>query len=218
MELSLLRAIFEPVKAHVDGFGAALFDSVIDDSGSTTVVDLEGRRGLGMTHIFKDDSKNDPFAGVVKTCTEFSFGGGGEDNVKDGAEDMDGSIHWWRNGGWTGWFAGIDGVAAEIEVASSATASFRFGKVGGVTMNFEAHVARNIANCGFWLGGAVIQEVSDGLGFGFCVGSGCQGSQSDEHGRIDGSAVVKESTDDFLDSGDSWGFKRTGIVSCCLDP
>eukprot|EP00978_Attheya_sp_CCMP212_P041876 scaffold245771_cov71-Attheya_sp.AAC.4 len=30
-----------PIKVHVDGFGAALFDCVIDDTGSITVVDLE---------------------------------------------------------------------------------------------------------------------------------------------------------------------------------
>eukprot|EP00978_Attheya_sp_CCMP212_P042946 scaffold271559_cov35-Attheya_sp.AAC.1 len=73
MELPLLFAILEPVEAHVDGFGAALFGSVIDDAGSTAVVDLEGCRGLGMAHIFKDDSENDTFAGDEKTGTQFGF-------------------------------------------------------------------------------------------------------------------------------------------------
>eukprot|EP00978_Attheya_sp_CCMP212_P040296 scaffold218403_cov74-Attheya_sp.AAC.1 len=75
MKLSLLVSIFEPV-AHVDSFGAALFYSgVIDDAGSRTVVNLERCGGLGMSHIFKDDSKNDTFTGIVKTRAQFSFGG-----------------------------------------------------------------------------------------------------------------------------------------------
>eukprot|EP00978_Attheya_sp_CCMP212_P025743 scaffold83358_cov56-Attheya_sp.AAC.1 len=102
---------------------------------------------------------------------------------------MDGSIHGWRNGGWAGWFAGIVRVAAEIEVASSSTASFGFGKIGGVAMNFEARVAHNVANCGLWLGGT-----------------------GDEHGGIDCSAIVKESAHNFLDSSDGWGFKRVSGV------
>jgi hypothetical protein len=75
MELVLLLSIFEPVKTHVDGFGTALFHCVIDDTGGTAVVDLERCRGLGMSHVFQDDSKNDPFAGIVETRTEFGFGG-----------------------------------------------------------------------------------------------------------------------------------------------
>jgi hypothetical protein len=31
-ELALEDAVFDPVKAHVDGFGAALFDSVIGNA------------------------------------------------------------------------------------------------------------------------------------------------------------------------------------------
>eukprot|EP00978_Attheya_sp_CCMP212_P019656 scaffold55301_cov31-Attheya_sp.AAC.1 len=74
MELPLLGSILEPVEAHVDGFGVVLSDSVIDNAGDTAVVNLEGRRGLGMAHIFKDDSENNTFAGVVKTGTQFCFG------------------------------------------------------------------------------------------------------------------------------------------------
>eukprot|EP00978_Attheya_sp_CCMP212_P023832 scaffold73879_cov69-Attheya_sp.AAC.5 len=103
---------------------------------------------------------------------------------------MDGSIHGWRNGGWTWWFAGIHWVATQIEVSAGATASLGFRQIRGVAMNFEAHVARNVANSGLGLGGAVVQEVGDGLGFGFCVGRGRKGSQGDEHGGVDRSAVV----------------------------
>jgi hypothetical protein len=38
LELSLTGAVSEPVKSHVDGFGVALFDGVIEDSFSAFVV------------------------------------------------------------------------------------------------------------------------------------------------------------------------------------
>jgi hypothetical protein len=113
------------------------------------------------------------------------------------------------NGVRVGWFAWILGVAAEIEVASSTTASFWFGKIGGVAVNFEAHVTCDVSNCGFRFGGTVVEQVGNGLGFSFGVGSGSQGSQSDQHGGIDCSSIVKESAHDFLDSSNGWGlFKR----------
>eukprot|EP00978_Attheya_sp_CCMP212_P035590 scaffold155660_cov58-Attheya_sp.AAC.2 len=159
-----------------------------------------------MSHIFKDDSENNAFTGIVKTSAQFSFGGGcEEDYIKDGAEDMDGSIHGWRNGGWTGWFAGILRVAAKIEVAtSSATASFVFGKIGGVTMNPEAHVTRNhVVNSSLRLGGTVVH--------------GSQGSQGDEHEGVNHhSAIVEESAHNFLDSSDGWGVKIfSGVDGNC---
>eukprot|EP00978_Attheya_sp_CCMP212_P006281 scaffold14236_cov54-Attheya_sp.AAC.3 len=85
MELALCSAILEPIKAHVDGFGAALFDCVIDDAGCTTVVDLKGCRWLGMAHFFQDDTEDDSFAGIEETRAKFCFGGGGQDDVEDGA-------------------------------------------------------------------------------------------------------------------------------------
>eukprot|EP00978_Attheya_sp_CCMP212_P030688 scaffold113843_cov57-Attheya_sp.AAC.1 len=78
-------AILEPIKAHVDGFGAALFDCVIDNASSTTVVNLKGCRWLGMAHFFQDDTEDNSFAGIEETCAEFCFGGGGQDDVEDGA-------------------------------------------------------------------------------------------------------------------------------------
>ena len=55
MELALDRAILQPIKAHVDSFGAALFDCVIHDAGGATVVNLEGSRWLWMAHLVEDD-------------------------------------------------------------------------------------------------------------------------------------------------------------------
>ena len=52
VEWALTFAIFEPVKLHVDGLGTGLFDGVVCDAGSSTVVDLNGSGWLGMAHFF----------------------------------------------------------------------------------------------------------------------------------------------------------------------
>jgi hypothetical protein len=154
---SASAVLVEPIKAHVDGFGVALFDSVINDAGSTTVVNLEGCRWLWMAHLVQDDTEgNALLAGIEETGAQFGFSGGSQDNVKDGAEDMDGAVHgWWSRGGTWG-LAGISGVAAEIEVATCSAVCFWLGEVRGVTVDLEAHVACIEANGGLGVGGAVV--------------------------------------------------------------
>ena len=48
-KLTLADTISHPVKAHVDGFGAALFDRVVDDTSGAGVVYLDGSSGLRPT-------------------------------------------------------------------------------------------------------------------------------------------------------------------------
>ena len=104
-------------------------------------------------------------------------------------------------------------MAAEVEVASSTTACLRLRKVGCVAVNLEAHVARMIANGGFGFGGAVIEELGDGLGFGLGVLGGSQGTKGDKHRGVDGASVIQERAHNFLGAGDFWGVKRICGVS-----
>ena len=90
-------------------------------------------------------------------------------------------------------------MAAEIEIATCSAARFGFGEVRSVTpVDLEAHVARMEANGGLGFGGAVVQKVGDGLGFGLGIFSGGQGTKSYQHGGIDGTCIVEERADDFL--------------------
>ena len=50
-KLPLSNAIAHPVKAHVNGFGAALLDSAIGNAGGTGVVCLNWSWWLGMAHV-----------------------------------------------------------------------------------------------------------------------------------------------------------------------
>ena len=74
-ELTLLDSVSDPVKAHVDGFGAALFYCVEGESYSHFVVCLDGGRRLGMSHFCEGGSDSACFSGVVVESCEFCFGG-----------------------------------------------------------------------------------------------------------------------------------------------
>ncbi len=50
-EFAVGNAIFDPVETHVDGFGSALFDGVVGDSGSTSIIRLDGGRSLWVSHL-----------------------------------------------------------------------------------------------------------------------------------------------------------------------
>jgi hypothetical protein len=85
VELALAFAIFEPVESHVNGLGTALFDGVVGDAGSTTVVNLNGSGWLWMAHFVQNYSDHDPLFRVEKTGAQFGFGGGCENHLHDGA-------------------------------------------------------------------------------------------------------------------------------------
>ena len=47
-KLALVDMITNPIKAHLDGFGSFLFDSVVGNAGGGAVVGLDGGGGLGV--------------------------------------------------------------------------------------------------------------------------------------------------------------------------
>jgi hypothetical protein len=47
-KLALADTVADPAKAHVNGFGSFLFDSVIGDTGGGAVVRLDWGGGLGV--------------------------------------------------------------------------------------------------------------------------------------------------------------------------
>eukprot|EP00978_Attheya_sp_CCMP212_P008609 scaffold20224_cov53-Attheya_sp.AAC.9 len=71
------------VKAHVNSLGAALFDRVINDASGTNVVNLERCRWLQMAHFVQDDMEGNALVGVEETGSQFSFSGGGQDDIED---------------------------------------------------------------------------------------------------------------------------------------
>ena len=91
-KVSLLDAISDPIKTHIHGFGAALFDGVVADAGGTSVVGLNWSGWLRMAHVFEDGAEHCGFFAIVEQGGKFSFGSGREDWDEDRGVDVDGSV------------------------------------------------------------------------------------------------------------------------------
>ena len=95
------------------------------------------------------------FLAIVKSVTNFGFGGGRHHVVEDLGDGMDRSVNRGVRERWIGRFRGF--VAKEI-VATDAAASAGFGKVGGVTVEVQDHVTGDISDGGVWVGCSIFEE------------------------------------------------------------
>ena len=173
-KVALRNVIFDPVKPHINGFGMTLFDSVIEDTSSTSIISLDGCRWLGVTKFSKGSVESGSIFGIVKESTQFSFSGTGKNNMHDGTRCMDGTINGWgshiRDGR-------IMGLAAQEEETTCMTAGLGLRQVGSITMNMQGHVTSRIAENSIRVGSSIIQQMGDGLGSGLSGGSRGKGIQ-----------------------------------------
>lgn len=68
-------------------------------------------------------------------------------------------------------------------------------------MYVEYHVASGVADDGIGMGGAILEEMGTGLGGGLsalCLG-GCVRAEGDQNSGIDGSTIIQQYTNDFLE-------------------
>jgi hypothetical protein len=91
-ELALGDAVSDPVEAHVGGFGAALFYSVVGNARGTGVAGLDGSGWLWMSHLGEGSPEPGTIFGVVEEGAKFGFGCRGDNSFDDGAVDMNGTI------------------------------------------------------------------------------------------------------------------------------
>ena len=113
VELALFDAVTDPVEAHVDSFGSALFHGVVDYSGCARVVYLNGGGRLGPTKFEESCADGACILCVVEASSNFSFGGGRHDVAEDAADDVNGAVERGRGGfGVVGWFGAEKKYAA----------------------------------------------------------------------------------------------------------
>ena len=93
--LALFDSVLEPVEAHVDSFGAALFDSVREDAVGDGIVGFEGSWWLGMAKLNEGLSDGTAILGSHEGGAGLCFGGRGDNRSNLAAEDVDGSIVSW---------------------------------------------------------------------------------------------------------------------------
>ena len=74
VKLAVAHTVTDPVKAHVNGFGPLLFDSIGGDASGGAVVSLDRRCRLGVAEFFKADTDWASFFTIVIHATKFGFG------------------------------------------------------------------------------------------------------------------------------------------------
>ena len=132
VEFLLLYSVFEPVVSHVDGFGSALFDSVVGDACSGSVIGSDWSWWLGMTEFFKAGTNGASIFTIKKGSTEFGFSGAGDDLAHNVAKNVNGTI---GTRAWSvaGRFA--VGEFSEVEETGCTRAGLGFGEVGSITVH-----------------------------------------------------------------------------------
>ena len=94
-KLALADSVSQPIEMHVDGFRAALFDSIVEDASGTGIVGLDrGGRLWVARQVGQGCTEPSSILCIVEKGTQFSFSGGGEDNTHDGTWHMDRTIEW----------------------------------------------------------------------------------------------------------------------------
>ena len=91
-KLKLLDAIAQSVETHVHGFCAARGNGVVDHAKCRCVVGLDGRRGLGVPHLYEGMAGWDCFAAVNVEGAEFGIGGGVHDSFEDLCDGEGGAV------------------------------------------------------------------------------------------------------------------------------
>ena len=152
-ELLLPDAITNPVEAHVHCFGTLLLDCVVGEAFSCGVVHLHGCGRLGMIELGERDAKRDGLPAIDVGSSNFSLGGGADDNVEDFADGVNGTVQSRNISGGQVW---VDGCVAEKEMAAGATARAGLGKVRGVTVSVQDHVTGVVSNDGVGVGGHIV--------------------------------------------------------------
>jgi hypothetical protein len=91
-EVALLDSIADPVKAHVNCFGSALFDCFVGNASGAGTVGLDWCGSLRMVHFLKCNAERETVASVVEYGAEFCFSGGRHDVPHDGANSVNGAV------------------------------------------------------------------------------------------------------------------------------
>ena len=74
-------------------------------------------------------------------------------------------------------------------------------------MDVENHPAGGVADPGIWMGGTVVEELSDSLCGCFCAFrlGRSESAKGGEHGGVYGASIVEEGADDLLEAGEARG-------------
>jgi hypothetical protein len=86
---------------------------------------------------------------------------------------------------------------------------FGFREVRGVIVDVDNHPAGGVADCGIWMGGTVVEELRNGLSSGFSAFrlGRRKSAKGNKHGGVNGTSVVEEGANDFLELSEARGIE-----------
>lgn len=146
-ELALSNSAFDPVEAHVDGFGSFLFDGVVGNAEGSAVVGDNDSWWLWMAKFFQADAFGARVFGIEECSSELSFGCGRDNVFEDLAGDMNGTVG-------ARWF--VRGEFSKEMVAGPTGLGFWLAEVGTIAFNGEDHVGGTKNDFGLGIGGSII--------------------------------------------------------------
>ena len=170
-ELFLKFSVFEPPVAHVHGFGATLFDGVVEETHGSCVVEDNKGGLLRETHLLEGESDWNCLFAIMESCPHFTISRGGSNMFEYGGQIDDGPV-------------GDRGFVAEVaheEVAASTAACFGLIVITGVGMYNELHVRGLEGEACVGMSGTVVKELVYALACLLCWASlfGGEGAECD---------------------------------------
>jgi hypothetical protein len=122
----LLDTILDPLEVHINGFGAALFDGVIDNSRGAQIISLDGGVMLEVPRGFQSGAQPGGILGIVEEGTKIQPWWCWDNHVQNRSKDMDGTIDRWRISGGdnVGCMVGVTRAEEEINTQVAARLGF----------------------------------------------------------------------------------------------
>ena len=152
------NAIFEPVTAHVEGFGSSHADFPFENIVCGGVVGFERSTGwwLFVAHFFKSSDDRSSFLSVDEQASSFSFGCRRGSTFDSFAEDVDCAVfrRFWRI---------CRGSVTEDADTGATAAGVWEHKTGGISNDMENHVAGVETNGGIRMGCEIIEQMIAGI-------------------------------------------------------
>ena len=152
-KLALPGAVLDPIESNVGGFGYFLFDCVVGKSFHGIVVDADWSRWLRVTEFLESSLYRHGLLAIMKGGTNFGFSGGRHHVVGYLGDSIDRAV---ERGVSERWLGRVSGLVSNEIVATDATESARFGKVGGVTVEVQDHFNGAVSDGGVRVGRSTI--------------------------------------------------------------
>jgi hypothetical protein len=186
-----------------------MFDSVIDNANSSSVVNVYWCWWLQMPKLVQGKTKDFGFLGIEEEGSQSGFSSGCSNQFEDGASDVNCTVQF-------DWIT-LNRYTAEEEITTGTAAGMRGGEIQSIGMYVENHIGCLISNCSIRMSPHVVKELVNLFLDVLSVGQLLCGNvrKSHQYGKVDSTCIVKEATNDLLDAFSTCVIKEGTFISRC---